>query len=69
MKYQDLTPDEYRILSEALKAYSESLKEELARWGATSSVMSGEEVEIQTDIEDIDSILEHVKYETLVIKE
>jgi hypothetical protein len=69
MTYQDLTQDEYRILMEALQAYKLSLEDELHRWGGNSTNMSGEEVEIQSDIEDSERLLGYIKYETIVNKE
>lgn len=69
MTYQDLTQDEYRILMEALQAYKLNLEDELHRWGGNSTNMSGEEVEIQSDIEDSERLLGYIKYETIVNKE
>jgi hypothetical protein len=54
---------------EALQAYKLNLEDELHRWGGNSTNMSGEEVEIQSDIEDSERLLGYIKYETIVNKE
>ena len=66
--YQKLSDDEERILKEALESLKTNLESELRSWGV-SSTLSSEEVEIQEDIRDIDSLLKNLRYDQIVILE
>ena len=64
--YQKLSPDEERILKEALEGLKTSLESELRSWSLSHS-LSSEEVEIQEDIQDIDNLLRHLRDDQIVI--
>lgn len=64
--YQNLSPDEERILKEALETLKISLESEL-RSLSISSTLGSEEIEVQEDIQDIDNLLRNLRDDQIVV--